>query len=328
MNTVTESLMNTAVPFAATMVLTALSVKIGIPILHRLKFGQHEREEGIASHKVKAGTPTMAGLFFIPVFAIIGIILAILESDPAIVAVLIATVGFGIVGFIDDFLMIVKKQNEGFKPKQKLIAQFVLCIAFILYLVLVLDYDTTMIIPFTSCTLDLGWAWYPFVIIVLLGTDNGANLTDGVDGLATSVTIPMALFFGIAGIILDVPIVAISFAFAGMLMGFLFFNAHKAAAFMGDTGSLALGGFVASAALLLKMPLIIVIVAIIYLMESISVILQVAVYKKTKKRIFRCAPIHHHFEMGGWNETKVVIVFFVITVLACALGTAGVMLAA
>ncbi len=299
--------------------LVALAMPFAIPELHKLKFGQEVRDDGPKAHLKKQGTPTMGGLVF--VLAIVIVSLVYVRRYPKILPVMLLTVGFGIVGFIDDFLKVVKHQSEGFNPKQKFLCQLVFCLVFALYLYLSPAYDHRMQVPFTEIYLDIGWFYVPALLFIVLGTDNGANFTDGLDGLASSVTAGFAsLYFGKA----DGQLAPISGAVFGALMGFLMFNCYPAKVFMGDTGSLALGGFVAAAAFEMGIPLFIPIFALIYLVEVLSVIIQVTYFKKTHgKRIFRMAPIHHHFELGGWSETKVVTVFTVLTVLLCLVASLG-----
>lgn len=305
--------------------LVALAMPFAIPELHKLKFGQEVRDDGPKAHLKKQGTPTMGGLVF--VLAIVIVSLFYVRRYPKILPVMLLTVGFGIVGFIDDFLKVVKHQSEGFNPKQKFLCQLVFCVIFALYLYLSPAYDHRMQVPFTEIYLDLGWFYVPALLFIVLGTDNGANFTDGLDGLASSVTAVIALFLGFASLYFgkaDAQLAPISGAVFGALMGFLMFNCYPAKVFMGDTGSLALGGFVAAAAFEMGIPLFIPIFALIYLVEVLSVIIQVTYFKKTHgKRIFRMAPIHHHFELGGWSETKVVTVFTVLTVLLCLVASLG-----
>ena len=305
--------------------LVALAMPFAIPELHKLKFGQEVRDDGPKAHLKKQGTPTMGGLVF--VLAIVIVSLVYVRRYPKILPVMLLTVGFGIVGFIDDFLKVVKHQSEGFNPKQKFLCQLVFCLVFALYLYLSPAYDHRMQIPFTEIYLDLGWFYVPVLLFIVLGTDNGANFTDGLDGLASSVTAVIALFLGFVSLYFgkaDAQLAPISGAVFGALMGFLMFNCYPAKVFMGDTGSLALGGFVAAVAFEMGIPLFIPIFALIYLVEVLSVIIQVTYFKKTHgKRIFRMAPIHHHFELGGWSETKVVTVFTVLTVLLCLVASLG-----
>ena len=305
--------------------LVALAMPFAIPELHKLKFGQEVRDDGPKAHLKKKGTPTMGGLVFVLVIVIVSLVYV--RRYPKILPVMLLTVGFGIVGFIDDFLKVVKHQSEGFNPKQKFLCQLVFCVIFALYLYLSPAYDHRMQVPFTEIYLDLGWFYVPALLFIVLGTDNGANFTDGLDGLASSVTAVIALFLGFVSLYFgkaDGQLAPISGAVFGALMGFLMFNCYPAKVFMGDTGSLALGGFVAAASFEMGIPLFIPIFALIYLVEVLSVIIQVTYFKKTHgKRIFRMAPIHHHFELGGWSETKVVTVFTVLTVLLCLVASLG-----
>lgn len=293
---------------------------IVIPFLKKLKFGQYEREEGPASHKSKSGTPTMGGLIILASMLVTS--LFFVKDYPKIAPILFVTLGFGIVGFLDDYIKVVMKRNLGLTEIQKTIGQLIVTTVFVIYLMKFSDVGTKIIIPFTDgMTFDLGWVYIPFLYIVVLGTVNGANFTDGLDGLATSVTIIIAVFFMVVSIGTKSGIEPIAAAAVGALMGFFLFNKHPARVFMGDTGSLALGGFVASVACMLKMPLFIIIVAFIYLLEVVSVILQVTYFKITHgKRIFKMAPIHHHFELCGYKETQVVTGFAVVTALLCFIG--------
>ena len=319
------TLLDVILYFVMPLAVTALLTYGLIPYFHRKQFGQYIREEGPKAHLKKQGTPTMGGLVF--VLAIVIVSLFYVRRYPKILPVMLLTVGFGIVGFIDDFLKVVKHQSEGFNPKQKFLCQLVFCLVFALYLYLSPAYDHRMQVPFTEIYLDLGWFYVPALLFIVLGTDNGANFTDGLDGLASSVTAVIALFLGFVSLYFgkaDAQLAPISGAVFGALMGFLMFNCYPAKVFMGDTGSLALGGFVAAAAFEMGIPLFIPIFALIYLVEVLSVIIQVTYFKKTHgKRIFRMAPIHHHFELGGWSETKVVTVFTVLTVLLCLVASLG-----
>ena len=309
--------------FALSLVLT----KLGIPVLHRLKFGQYIREEGPKDHQKKSGTPTMGGIMFLIAASAVSACYA--PKYPKIIPVAAFMLLFGLIGFTDDYIKVVKKHNEGLKPGQKLAMQIAVTAAFAVYLFMHPDISTDMLVPFTGdfesgLYLKLGWLFIPAVFIIVLGTDNGVNLTDGLDGLCTSVTIIVAIFFAAVTIRCDIPMAPIGGITAGALMGFLMYNAYPARVFMGDTGSLALGGFVSSFALMTGMPLFIVPVGIIYLTEAVSVIMQVSYFKATHgKRIFRMAPIHHHFELGGMSETRIVAVFTAVTVIASLLAFIG-----
>ena len=298
----------------------AISVVLGpviIPFLRRLKMGQTERTEGEQSHLKKAGTPTMGGVIFLIATAITA--LFYVGDYPKIIPVLFLTLGFGIIGFLDDYLKVVLKRSDGLLPWQKFLLQVVLTAIFVFYIVKYTDISLTMRIPFWSGHfLNLGWLAVPVLFFAVIGTVNGVNFTDGLDGLASSVTVLVATFFTVVAVGTKSGIEPITCAVVGALLGFLLFNVYPASVFMGDTGSLALGGFVASAAYMLQMPIFIVIVGLIYLVEVLSVMIQVTYFKKTGgKRFFKMAPIHHHFELCGWSETRVVAVFSIITALLC-----------
>ena len=309
-------------PALLAFLISALLGPVIIPFLHKLKFGQYIREEGPQAHQKKAGTPTMGGVIFI--VSVVVVALIYMRRYPAVIPVAFTTVGFGVIGFLDDFLKVAKKRNEGLTPVQKLAGQFVITGIFAFYLLNHTDVGTGMLIPFTGgfengLYLVLPWFLFvPLLFFVTLGTVNGTNFTDGLDGLLSSVTVMVAIFFTVAAVVKGRGITPVTAAVAGSLMGFLMFNTYPAKVFMGDTGSLALGGFVASAAYMLNMPLFIVIVGMIYLVEVLSVIIQVVYFKKTGgRRFFKMAPIHHHFEASGWPETKVVAIFTIITALLC-----------
>ena len=308
-------------------VISALLCPAVIPFLHKLKFGQQIRQEGPQAHLKKAGTPTMGGLIILG--SIIITSLFYLRDYPKIIPVLFVTVGFGIIGFLDDYIKIVMKRSEGLNPKQKLAGQILITAVFVCYLMRSGEVGTEILVPFTGgfdqgILLDLGWLYIPFVFLVMLGTDNGVNFTDGLDGLCTSVTILVATFLTIVALGEESGISPITGAVAGSLLGFLLFNVYPARVFMGDTGSLALGGFVAASAFMMQLPLFIPLVGLIYLAEVLSVIIQVTYFKKTGgKRIFKMAPIHHHFELCGWSETRVVAVFSIITAILCLVAYLG-----
>lgn len=291
-----------------------------IPILHKFKFGQNIREEGPKSHLKKAGTPTIGGLIFIVGATITTLILFALgyvKSDA--IVVLLAFIGFGFVGFLDDMLKIIHRNNLGLRSWQKMVLLLIVSGALSYYAYI--HVGTDVHVPFTKIFLDYGWFYIPFVIIYFAGATNAVNLTDGLDGLATSVTILVTTFFAIISYSLGQTSLAIfCVVLAGSLLGFLRFNAFPARIFMGDTGSLALGGAISTVALLLQMPWVLFIVGGIYVVETLSVILQVGSFKIRKKRIFKMAPIHHHFEFYGWSEVKIVSVFSIITVILCFIG--------
>ena len=296
--------------------ISAVACPVLIPFLKKIKFGQQVREDGPQAHLKKQGTPTMGGIAFL--FSVILTSLFFMKSYPQIIPILFMTVGFGFVGFLDDYIKVVRKHSEGLNPKQKMAAQFVITAIFCFYMMKYSGGGTVIHIPFLHTDWDMGWLYIPMVFLVVLGTDNGVNFTDGLDGLCTSVTIIVATFFTVVAMATVSGIVPITGAVVGALLGFLLFNVYPAQVFMGDTGSLALGGFVASTALVLQNPLIILLVGFIYLIEVISVMIQVVYFKKTHgKRFFRMAPIHHHFELGGWSETRVVAVFTTVTALLC-----------
>ena len=306
------------IPVLIAFGLSVLTGPIVIPILRRLKMGQTEREEGVKSHLKKAGTPTMGGVIIL--FAITMTSLIYVREYPKVIPVLFVTLGFGMVGFLDDYLKVVLKRSDGLMPMQKMALQIVVTAIFAFYIVKVAKVPLTMLVPFTGGKYywDIGWLAIPVLFFAVIGTVNGVNFTDGLDGLASSVTVLVATFFTVVAMGNKSGIEPITCAVVGALLGFLLFNVYPASVFMGDTGSLALGGFVASAAYMLQMPLFIIIVGLIYLIEVLSVMIQVAYFKKTGgKRFFKMAPIHHHFELCGWSETRVVAVFSIVTAILC-----------
>lgn len=320
---INETILAIIISFA----ISAVLCPIVIPFLHKLKFGQQVRDDGPQAHLKKQGTPTMGGLIILS--SIIITSLFYIRDYPKVIPVLFVTVGFGIIGFLDDYIKIVMKRSEGLNPKQKLLGQIVITAIFTYYLISADGVGTEMLIPFTGgfdggMMLDLGWLFVPAVFFIVLGTDNGVNFTDGLDGLCTSVTILVATFFTIVALGEGSGISPITGAVVGSLLGFLLFNVYPAKVFMGDTGSLALGGFVAASAFMMRMPIFIAIVGFIYLAEVLSVMIQVTYFKKTGgKRIFKMAPIHHHFELCGWSETRVVAVFSTVTAILCLIAYVG-----
>lgn len=290
-----------------------------IPLLKRLKFGQEVRDDGPKTHLKKEGTPTMGGVVILIAIAVT--CLFYMKDYPEILPILFVTIGFGLIGFLDDFIKIVMKRSLGLRAWQKMLLQIVVAGVFAYYVVNYTDLNNEIIIPFTGKIVTLSnWAYVLLLMFVVVGTVNGSNFTDGLDGLASSVTALIATFFTVVAIGTGSGVAPVTCAAVGALLGFLVFNVYPAKVFMGDTGSLALGGFVAATAYMLKMPLFIVIVAFIYLAEVLSVIIQVVSFKTTGKRVFKMAPIHHHFELCGWPESKVVAIFDIVTALLCVLG--------
>ncbi len=294
-----------------------------IPFLKRLKLGQYIRQEGPESHQKKSGTPTMGGIVIVLSISITSLIF--LKDHEEIVPVLFATIGFGIIGFIDDYIKIVMKRSMGLKAWQKMLGQILVTAILGFYLVSSMEDVTLMLIPFSGGKyVDISYLFLPMFFMVVLGTVNGSNFTDGLDGLESSVTVLIATFFTVVAIGRQNGISPITGAAAGSLLAFLLYNVYPAKVFMGDTGSLALGGFVAASAYVLKMPLFILLIGLVYLVEVISVMLQVGYFKLTGgKRLFRMAPIHHHFELMGWSETRVVAVFSIVTTILCLIALMG-----
>ncbi len=304
--------------------ISALAGPLIIPFLRRLKCGQTVRDDGPAAHLKKSGTPTMGGILIL--FSAVMSAAVFLEEYPKIAPILFLTIGFGFVGLMDDYIKVVCKRSMGLTPWQKLFGQLAVTGIFAWYLIRYTDVSLAMKVPFVPDRyLDFGMWNIPILFFIVLGTVNGTNFTDGLDGLAGSVTLMVAVFFSVVAIGTAGGIEPVTCAVAGALLGFLLFNVHPAEVFMGDTGSLALGGFVAGCAYMLQMPLFIAIVGAVYLAEVASVILQVGYYKVSGgKRIFRMAPLHHHFELCGWSETKVTAVFTTITALMCLIALAGI----
>ncbi|MFL0195519.1 phospho-N-acetylmuramoyl-pentapeptide-transferase [Clostridium sp. WILCCON 0269] len=300
--------------------ISILEGPILIPLLHKFKFGQSIREDGPRTHLKKAGTPTMGGIIFILAAFITMAIIVRKPSDEAMIA-LYAFIGFGTIGAIDDVLKIVRRKNLGLRAYQKMLLLLIISGIFAWYSANNSDIGTSVIIPFRHDTLELGIFYIPFIIVYFAATTNAVNLTDGLDGLATSVTLLVMTFLALVSFAMGHITLSIFCAvLAGALLGFLRYNAFPAQVFMGDTGSLALGGAVGAVAMILKLPLLVIIIGGIYVVEALSVILQVVSFKLTGKRIFKMAPIHHHFELSGWHETKVVSIFCIVTVILCLLG--------
>lgn len=306
-----------AIPVIIAFGISVLLGPVIIPFLRRLKVGQTERDDGPKSHLKKSGTPTMGGVLFLT--SVIITSLLYMKDYPQILPILFLTLGFGLIGFLDDYIKVVLKRSMGLRAWQKMLGQIVVTGIFAYYLLNFTDINLAMRIPFLPGKyLDFGFLNIPILFVVVIGTVNGTNFTDGLDGLASSVTIMVATFFSVVAIGVGSGIAPITCAVVGALLGFLLFNVYPARVFMGDTGSLALGGFVAATAYMLQMPIFILLVGFIYLIEVISVMLQVSYFKISHgKRIFKMAPIHHHFELCGWSETRVVAVFSIVTAILC-----------
>lgn len=311
--------MNVVLPILIAFAISVVLSPILIPFLKKLKFGQFVRDEGPESHLKKAGTPTMGGLIILCSIVITSLIYV--KQYPKILPILFVTLAFGLIGFLDDYIKVVMKRSMGLHAWQKLALQFVVAGVFCYYIMTQTELGTKMLIPFWSGHyLEVGFWYAPILIFIVLGTVNGANFTDGLDGLASSVTVLIATFFTVVAVGTKAGIEPITCAAVGALLGFLVYNVYPARVFMGDTGSLALGGFVVATAYIMEMPLFIPIVALVYLVEVLSVIIQVVSFKTTGKRPFKMAPIHHHFELSGWPETKVVAIFGIVTTILCLIG--------
>lgn len=313
------------VSFVATVILAIFI----IPILRKFKIGQIEREEGPQSHLGKKGTPTMGGIIIAAgiIIGTIGGYIYYSQTDPIVgkklLPLLLISIGFGIIGFIDDYKKLVLKNTKGLKPSSKMLGLLIIAVLFTLYLLKGVNLGTVTIIPFIKKEIVLPvLAYIPFAIFVMLGTTNAINLTDGIDGLSTSVAAIITTCLTVIAIILDVKeIIVFGSIIVGACLGFLIFNLNTARVFMGDTGSLLLGGVISAMALYLQMPLILLIIAAIPVVETISVVLQVLYFKKTGgRRLFKMAPLHHHFELSGWKENKVVSVFCIFTLMLCVIG--------
>lgn len=305
----------------------AISVVLGpliIPFLRRLKVGQTVREDGPQTHLKKSGTPTMGGILILIGIVVTSIVYV--KDYPKIMPILFATLGFGLIGFLDDYIKVVLKRSMGLRAWQKMLGQLIVTGVFAYYLTHYAGISLAMQIPFMEGRyLDLGALNIPMLFFVVIATVNGANFTDGLDGLASSVTVMIATFFTVVAIGTASGIEPVTCAVVGALLGFLLFNVYPASVFMGDTGSLALGGFVAATAYVLQMPLFVPIVALIYVIEVTSVMIQVGYYRLSGgKRFFKMAPIHHHFELCGWSETRIVAVFSIVTAILCLIALLGI----
>lgn len=313
-----------------TFAITVILSFIIIPILRRRKVGQIERDDGPQSHLKKQGTPTMGGIIIIlsMIIVCVGLFFYYTKYRPEptiaknILPLLITSVGFGLIGFIDDFKKLVLKNTKGLSPTAKMIGLLIIAVGYTIYLTNVLKIGTDIYIPFAKTSIVLPiWLYIPLAILVMLGTTNAINLTDGIDGLSSSVTTIILTCLTVIAIIFDVKEVTLfGSALSGACLGFLLFNLYPSKVMMGDTGSLCLGGAVAAMALYLKMPLLLLIIALVPILETLSVMIQVAHFKRTGNRVFKMAPLHHHFELSGWKENKVVSVFSIVTLIVCIIG--------
>lgn len=309
----------------AAFIISIIIALIIIPILKKLKIGQIEREDGPRSHLSKQGTTTMGGIIVLLTLIIITIIVAIycstrnIEIINNMIPLLIMAIGAGVIGFIDDFKKLILKDTKGLKPSYKMLGLLIISIIYVIYIIKFANIDTDILIPFAKTSISFPiWLYIPFTIIVILGTTNAINLTDGVDGLGASISVIIIATLTVIGTILGKQeIIIFGSIICGACLGFLIFNIHPAKIFMGDTGSLMLGGIISAMAIYLKIPLILLMIALVPILETLSVIIQVAYYKKTKKRIFKMAPLHHHFELSGWSENKVVSIFSIVTTILC-----------
>ena len=313
----------------ATFVISVVCGLITIPILKKLRVGQIERDDGPASHLKKQGTPTMGGIIMI-----IAIIIAVTgtyiflhlsgnqEIAQKLFPMLLITIGYGLIGFIDDFKKLVLKNTDGLKPRYKMLGLLIIAVAYVLFLIYGFKIGTETYIPILKTYINIPEIIYiPFAILVILGTTNAVNLTDGIDGLSSSVSAIIITCLTVIGISNQVYEVSIFGSIViGATLGFLMFNLHPAKVFMGDTGSLLLGGVISGLALYLKMPLLLLVIALVPVLETISVIIQVVYFKKTGDRFFKMTPLHHHFELSGWKENKIVTVFSIFTLLLCIIG--------
>ena len=313
--------MDYALAFGLALVSTLVFGKIGIPLLQRLKAQQSIREDGPQAHLAKAGTPTMGGLFMM--LALVITVCIVPPYSVTLWMLLFLTLGHGALGFSDDFIKAVKRRNLGLTAKQKLLGQAVLAVVFCYISIAYAALPTTLWIPLVDITVDLGYAYYILAFIIILGTTNAVNLTDGLDGLATGISAIAGAAFAVVGLLVG----SLSVTFFGIIvsavcLGFLYFNANPAKVFMGDTGSLALGGAFAGMSIATKTELLLIVIGFVFVVEALSVILQVASFKTRGVRIFRMSPIHHHFELGGWSERKVVYVFWAVSLVMALLGIA------
>ncbi|MDQ0350523.1 phospho-N-acetylmuramoyl-pentapeptide-transferase [Alkalibacillus filiformis] len=313
------------ITIAVAFLIAVLLSPILIPFLRRLKFGQSIREEGPESHQAKSGTPTMGGVMII--FSVVATTLILVLRDPQtlfsteLFILLFVLIGYGLIGFLDDFIKITKKRNLGLTSKQKMFFQLI--IAIVVYIILYNSaFPTDVAIPGTNFSIDLGWAYGILILIMLVGASNAVNLTDGLDGLVAGTASIAFAAFGIIGWAFGMPteVVIFTFAVVGALLGFLVFNSHPAKVFMGDTGSLAIGAAIAIIAILMKLEILLIIIGGVFVIETLSVIIQVISFKATGKRVFKMSPLHHHYELVGWSEWRVVITFWAVGFVCAAFG--------
>jgi len=306
-------------PVIISFLIVIITGPIIIPILEKLKMGQNIRDDGPRTHFKKSGTPTMGGVIII--IAIFFSVLITAKWEIEMIIILASTLGFGFIGLVDDFIKVVLHRSLGLRAKQKIIGQFILAGLLACYAYYSPNIGSAILIPFTSRFLDLGIFFIPFTVFIVVGTVNSVNLTDGLDGLAAGVTMIVMAFLSLVALATGQREIAIiSAAVTGACLGFLRFNSHPAQIFMGDTGSMALGGAVAAAIVLLRLPLILPVIGGVYVVETLSVIIQVISFRLTGKRVFLMSPLHHHYEMKGWLETKVVVVFWIATIILILVG--------
>lgn len=303
---------------AAAFLIAVIIGPLFIPVLRRLKFGQSIREEGPSSHLKKAGTPTMGGTIIL--LALSFTVLKFANASYDIFLLMFVTLGFGMIGFLDDFIKITTRRNLGLTARQKLIGQLLIALVFF-YFLMEKNHLTAIYIPGTNWGIELNWLYLPFVVFIMIGSANALNLTDGLDGLlAGTAAVAFGAFAITSWLASYIDIAIFSAAVAGALLGFLVFNAHPAKVFMGDTGSLALGGALAAVAILTKMEVLLAVIGGLFVLETLSVVLQVASFKLSGRRIFRMSPLHHHFELGGWSEWRVVVTFWIVSIMFAGLG--------
>ena len=310
-----ENFLKLIIAFGIGFILVVLAMPKVIPFLHKMKFGQVEREEGLESHKSKNGTPTMGGIVFV-IAAILGAFIVNFNNllDPELILATIVLVGYSSIGFVDDALIIVKHSNKGLPPLAKLLAQIALAIiCYFFAMNFIPDFTSVITIPLLDINIDMGYLYPALILVMFAGESNGVNLSDGLDGLATGLSmVAIAPFIIFSIMTKDYTLASYATAMVGALLGFMMFNYHPAKIFMGDVGSLGLGGFLAILAILTKQELLLILVGGVFLMETLSVIIQVVSFKTRGKRVFKMAPIHHHFEMLGWSEQQVTISFWFI----------------